>query len=234
MGRPSKGGRRKNVWNVSATIGALDRLVGDEPDRGRHTPERKFLDVVRALCLNLQANMTAISAFDRLLRLMRERAGPVRRYAREVGAAFRAYRPLVPAMHEVLKKGEADELWNLWFFAREMPRRLNRAMVNVDRLLYAGEAFMPAPFTIPGFQVTAARAVVILGLRSHGYDAGRIAALLDPAGHEQNKRAARDRIRKEIRRLEAAAVSNGHRGGRRAKAELLKSLARSGPTGRPE
>jgi len=233
MGRPSKGGRKKGQWDISATLVALDHLLGEKPDRGGDSAERRFLEIVRALCRNLQANMAAISAFDRLLRLMRERAGPVRRYAREVGEAVRAYRPLMPDMHEMLKRGQSDELWKLWFFACEMPKRLNRAVVNVDRLLYAGEAFMPAPFAVPGFQVAAVRAVVILGLRSHGYDAGRIAALLDPAGHEQNMTATRDRIRKEIRRLEIA-VGHDHRGGSRTKAKILESLARSAPTGRSQ
>src|SRR2546423_1877238 len=32
MGRPSKGGRRKSVWNVGETARSLDQLLGDEKD----------------------------------------------------------------------------------------------------------------------------------------------------------------------------------------------------------
>jgi hypothetical protein len=229
MAHPTKGGRPKNLWDISTTIGALDELIGDEPDPGPSAPERSFLHFVRALCRNLEANMPAILAFDRLFRLMRERAEPIRLYARDVGDAFAGYRPLAPSMDEVLGRGEADELWKFWFFACEMPKRLQGAMANVDRLLYAAEELMPAPFSVPGFQLVAARAGIILGLGTHGYGAADIAKLLDPAGYKQSPRGARDRVRKEMRRL---GLPNGQGGGRsgQTKAEIESLLS---PGARP-
>jgi hypothetical protein len=213
MGRASKGGRKKKLWDIKATVRALDRILGEEEDPGEKDPDRSFLHFVRALCRNLEANLPAITAFDHLLRLMREKAGPIRRYAHDVNDAFAVYRPLAPVMNELLKEGEADELWKLWFFACEMPKRLRAATAAVDRLLYAAEEYMPAPFNVPGFQVATARAAVILGLRSRGYDVDRMASLLDPAGHRQDARAARDRIRKEVRRLEVMIAGSGSSGG---------------------
>lgn len=213
MGRTTKGGRKKKLWDLKATVRALDRILGDEDDPGEKNPERSFLHFVRSLCRSLDANMEAIAGFDRLLRLMRDKARPIRRYAQEVNEAFTAYRPLSGAMNELLKRGEVDELWKQWFFACEMPRRLRAAMVNVDRLLYAADEFMPAPFVVPGFQLAIARGLVMLGLRSQGYDTDRIASLLDPTGHRQDAKAARDRIRKEVRRLDlmiARAKQDGH------------------------
>ena len=210
MGRAAKGGRKKNLWDIRATARALDRLLGEEDDPGEKNRERSFLHFIRALCRNLDANMEAIAAFDRLLRLMREKAGPIRRYAHDVNEAFTGYHPLFAVMNELLKRGEADELWKMWFFACEMPKRLRAAMANVDRLLYAAEEFMPAPFVVPGFQVATARAAIILGLRSHGYELDRIASVLDPTGHKQDANAARDRIRKEVRRLDSI-IARGKR-----------------------
>ena len=237
MGRASKGGRRKNLWDVKATVHALDRLLGKDEDPGETNPERSFLHFIRALCRNLDANMAAITAFDRLLRLMREKAGPIRRYAHDVNAAYTAHQPLAPVMNELLKRGEADELWKLWFFACEMPNRLRSAISNVDRLLYAAGEFMPAPFVVPGFQLVTARAAVLLGLRSFGYDLDRIAALLDPIGHKQNAKAARDRIRKEVRRLDVMIARGKRVDAKAAVSTLLPPVApsndRSDDSGRP-
>jgi hypothetical protein len=204
MSRPGKGGRKKNQWDLKATIRALDRLLGDEDDPKEKNRERSFLHFVRTLCRDLDANMPAIVAFDQILRLMRDKAVPIRRYAQEVNRNFAAYKPLAPVMNDLLRGGQVDELWKLWFFACEMPKRVHVAMVNIDRLLYAAQEYMPVPFVVPGFQIATARAAVILGLRSYGYDADRIASVLDPMGHKQGATAARDRIRKEVRRLDLA------------------------------
>jgi hypothetical protein len=210
MGRRLKGARKKNIWDLRETVRALDEVLRDEEDPGQRNPERSFLHFVRALCRNLDANMAAILAFDRLLRLMREKAEPIRRYARAVNEAYAAYLPLAPGMDAMLSGGQSEPMWRLWFFACEMPKRFRAAMVDMERLLYAADAFMPAPFVVPGFQLATARAAVVLGLRSWNYDLDWMARLLDPLGHRQNAQAARDRVRKEIRRLDAA-ITRGKR-----------------------
>ena len=228
MAHPAKGGRPKNLWDISATIGALNEVLGDEPDPAQSAPDRSFLHFIRELCRNLEANMPAIIAFDRLSRLLREKAEPIRLYAREVSEAFTAYRPLIPSMNELLKRGEVDETWKLWFFACEMPKRLHAAMASVDRLLYAGQSFMPAPFNMPGSQLAVARAAVIFGLRSHGCGAAEIAKLLDPVGYKKNARGARDRIRKEVRRLDVM-IRQSSRDGDDANTQMASHLAPKGP-----
>jgi hypothetical protein len=204
MPRPGKGGRKKNQWDMRATVRALDRLLGGEDDPGEKNRERSFLHFVRALCRNLDANMPAILAFDRLLRLMREKGSPIRAYAQDVNKSFTSYQPLATTMNELLGGGQIEDLWKLWFFACEMPKRVHLAMVNIDRLLYAAQEHMPVPFAVPGFQIATARAAIVLGLRSYEYDVDRIASLLDPIGHKQSAATARDRIRKEMRRLDLA------------------------------
>src|SRR6266404_3096626 len=205
MPRSGKGGRRKNLWDIKATIDALDRMLGDRPDPKETNPKESLLHAVRETCRDLDANMAGIMALDTLFRLMHDNADPIRRYARRVTTAFRTYQPFSARMHDILRGGAVDALWNLWFFACEMPKRLHAAMVNVDRLLYAGTALMPRPFNVPGFHLTVARAAIVLGLDSHGYDLPFIAAILDPAGSEKTPAIARDRVRKELRRLRRAS-----------------------------
>lgn len=205
MPRPGKGGRRKNSWDIKATIDALNRRLGDQPDPKGSNPRESLLHTVREICRYLDTNMSGILALDNLFRLMHENADPIRRYARRVTTAFRTYRPFAVQMNDLLRGGAEDDLWNLWFFACEMPRRLHVAMVTVDRLLYAGTALMPRPFSIPGFHMTAARAAIVLGLQSYGYDLPAITAILDPVGASAAPVAARDRVRKEVRRLQRAA-----------------------------